>query len=95
MIERVPKTVSSRGRVYTSERQRRHIDVNDSPYGRGTDVEVGLVVTDTSPDWGTLGHMATYEDELGYYGEVRIPQDVRSTLGLAEGDDCLLTVIAQ
>lgn len=95
MIERVPVTIESRGRVYTSERQRRRIEVNDKPYGRNTDIEVGIVVTDTAPEWGTIGHMATFETEIGYYGEIQVPQGVRSTLGLAEGDDCLLTVVAQ
>ena len=94
MIERVPVTVGSRGRIYTSERQRRRIEVDDTPYGRGTEVEVGVTVTDTSPEWGTLGKMGTFATEIGYYGEIRVPQEVRSILGLAEGDDCLLTVIA-
>jgi len=40
-----------------------------------------------------MKRVISYE-EMGYYGEITVPQAVRSALGLAEGDDCLLTVIA-
>jgi len=93
MLERVPETLQSRGRIYTSERQRRRLNATDTPYGRGTNVDVGVIVSDRSPEWGSLGKMATYSDELGYYGEIAVPKVVRRELGLAEGDDCLLTVV--
>jgi len=93
MLDRVPETLQSRGRIYTSERQRRKIDATDKPYGRGTPIDVGVIVTDKSPEWGSLGTMATFDTELGYYGEITIPQEVRQSLGLAEGDNCLLTVV--
>lgn len=94
MIERVPVTVGAGGRIYTDERQRNNIGVDDTPYGRGTECEVGLFVTDDSPEWGTVGRIGTFKQELGYYGEIYVPQPVRSELGLAQGDDVMLTVIA-
>lgn len=94
MLKRVPVTVGSDGRVYTSERQRSKLDLNDAQYGRGTECEVGIIVSDKTPEWGTHGQIATFGTQLGYYGEVRIPAPVRRELGLVKGDDCLITVIS-
>jgi len=90
MLEHVPATVRTRGRIWTTERQRRECDLDGD--GHGTPVSVGLVVVDRSPSWGSAGKSATFEQTLGVDGVIRVPKPVRTYLDLGVGDDVRLTL---
>lgn len=92
MIEHEPFVVQSRGRLYTDRRLRSKIGVSDMPYGRGTEVAVGVVSVDRSPAWGTYSQSGTFSTELGYYGEITIPADVRNALDVDVGDGVRVSV---
>lgn len=92
MLDDVPITVCSRGRLYTDERQRREIATVDERHGWGTPVAVGVTVVDRSPEWGSTAQMATFETQLGYYGSVRIPAGARDVLGIERGDTVRVTL---
>lgn len=91
-IEQVPMTVQSRGRLYTSERQRRELSITDG-YGRGVEVEVGLVSVERDPPWdGIYTQGAAFETALAYYGELYIPETVIERLDLSVGDSVRVTI---
>jgi len=92
MFQNVPAQIQSRGRIYTTKRQRRELQLNEQPYGRGTPILVGIVVLDRSADWGVYGQSGTFTTNLGYYGEIHSPCGLRDQLGLDGGDHVRLTV---
>jgi hypothetical protein len=83
MIQNEPMEVRSRGRLYTSARQRRRLDVaaNDDVC-----LQVLVRTVDRSPDWGLYSQRAVFEASLRTYGVVAIPDDVQERLGVQEGD---------
>lgn len=90
MIEDTPKEVGSRGRLYTNERDRRELGIDESnvvgKYGKDTPVTVKVAVVDRGPSWGKKAKTVVFQTELGSYGEITIPKDVRDFLGVEEGD---------
>jgi len=88
----VPMTVQSRHRLYTTERQRSQLGC-DGLYGRGTPVAVGIVAVERDVPWsGTVAQSATFQTELGYYGEIQIRSAVARAIGVTEGDGLRVTV---
>ena len=88
----VPMTVQSRHRLYTTERQRSQLGC-EGLYGRGTPVAVGIVDVELDVPWsGTVAQSATFQTELGYYGEIQIPSAVARALNVTEGDGLRVTV---
>jgi hypothetical protein len=93
MIEEAPMEVGTRGRVYTSRRERRQLELNDEEYGRHTPVVVTVVSVDRDPQWdGVYAQSAKFHTELGYYGSMTIPASIRRTVGIVEEDHVRLTV---
>lgn len=82
--------VQSRGRLYTSQRQRERLGIEG--YGHGVSVSVGLLTVERDCEWGTYGQLVTFQQELGTYGEIRVPVSVRDKLNLSVGDTCRVTV---
>lgn len=92
MLQHIPMTVQSNGRLYTDSRQRDEIGI-ETTYGYLTPVEVGVVKADRSPEWeGIVGQYATFRQTLGSDGEIRIPLVIRRELDITEGDDLRVTV---
>lgn len=89
MIEHCPMEVKSRGRLYTTERQRRQLGVADDFHGKT--VSVGVIVVDREPSWGTRGEYATFQATFGSDGEITIPAEVRSILSLSYDDTVRVT----
>lgn len=88
----VPMTVQSRHRLYTTERHRSQLGC-EGLYGRGTPVTVGIVAVERDVPWsGTVAQSATFQTELGYYGEIQIPSAVARTLNVTEGDSLRVTM---
>lgn len=92
MLESTPMTVGTRGRLYTTDADRDAIDVNPTPYGRGTPIQVGVVTVDRSPEWGTYAETAMFSTTLGYYGSFTIPSEVREKCDIAVGDSIRVTI---
>ena len=88
----IPMAVQSRYRLYTTERQRSQLGC-EGLYGRGTPVAVGIVAVERDVPWsGTVAQSATFQTDLGYYGEIQIPSDVACAVGVTEGDSLRVTV---
>lgn len=85
-LDRVSKTVGTRGRLYTTERERSDLDVDGGEYGWGASVLVEVMAVDRSPDWGVRATSVVFEGSLGQYGEVRLPAEARRELGVDAGD---------
>jgi len=84
-------TIQSRGRLYTTRRQRDRLDI-ESHYGYGVDLRVGVVSVDRTPSWGTYSETATFTATLGTYGGFRIPSAVQRELNVSKGDDVRVSI---
>jgi len=78
-----PMEVRSRGRLYTSERQRRRLDVTANS---GQDFQVIVRTVDRSPEWGLYAQHTSFEATMRTYGVLAIPDAVQDRLGVSEGD---------
>jgi len=90
-MEREPMTVGSRGRLYTTSDQREDLGIS-STYGYGTGVVVEVMTVDRSVEWGVFARSAVFEQSLGVYGEIRLPQAVRERLDVVVGDAVRVSV---
>jgi AbrB family looped-hinge helix DNA binding protein len=89
MLQSVPMTVRTEGRLYTTQWHREQLDAESTC---GTTVSVGLTVVQRDTDWnGRYAETVTFRATVGTSGEIRIPAPVRRRLGLHEGDPVRVT----
>lgn len=93
MIEREPMEVGTEGRVYTSSEQRRELGLDG--YGYGVSVVVEVMSVDRSREWGVHAESVVFTDELGTYGEFRIPAGARESLDVSVGESVRVSVEVQ
>ena len=91
-ISNEPMAVHSRGRLYTSRRQRAALGCDDTEQGRGTEVAVKIDVVDRDTDWGIHINTAVFEAAIVTDGAIRIPADARERLGVQQGDTVRVTI---
>jgi len=83
MIQNEPMEVGTRGRLYTSVRHRRRMDVTANS---NVDLQVKVRVLDRDPDWGLTSKTVVFEATMRTYGVVAIPDEARDFLGVETGD---------
>lgn len=91
-IQHEPFTVYSRGRLYTTERQRRRLGVSR---GEGR-LRVGIVTTENADGEcriGSYGRFGTFVAPILDYGEITIPAEMKAHLQLREGDTVRVTLL--